>query len=267
MRYLSTLRCYALMAVFMLASPAVMAYQDHMSTVNASCGVTAITDCAGCHSGGKCSVNSAECTTEQTAFLSGDYCSFCPDSTVCPVPVSENDEDMMLSEARQAVNTFGSVLMAKFQEAMMNGGPINAINVCTEIAPEIASDISRETGWMVRRVTTRTRSPLATPDGWELSELGDFERELSRGTPAAELEVSGIKREGKGKGSREYFRYMKGIVLPPPEVAPCMSCHGDWDTLDPAIQDVLNTNYPHDRATGYSPGQVRGAFSVKRLLK
>lgn len=261
MRYLSTI-CAALMALLMLASPAVMAYQDHMDTVNASCGTTVVTDCASCHSGGKCSVNPAECTIEQTAFLSADYCSFCPDSAVCPVPVAQNDEDMMLSEARAAVSAFSSELTAKFKEAMMNGGPVNAISVCLEIAPEIASNISRDTGWMVRRVTTRTRSPLATPDRWELEELEDFERELSRGTPAAELEAARIKREGK----REYFRYMKGIVLPTPDVAPCMACHADWDTLDPAIQDILNSKYPHDRATGYSPGEVRGAFSVKRLL-
>ena len=145
----------------------------------------------------------------------------------------------------------------------MNGGPVNAINVCSEIAPEIASNISRSTGWMVRRVTTRTRNPLATPDDWELEELRLFEKDLAKGVAAAELETSRIKRE---RGDREYFRYMKAIVLPPPDVAPCMACHGDWDTLDPTIQVILNEQYPHDRATGYRPGELRGAFSVKRLV-
>ena len=55
------------------------------------------------------------------------------------------------------------------------------------------------------------------------------------------------------------------IAMPPPDVAPCVACHGDRDTLDPAIQAILNEQYPHDRATGYSPGDLRGAFSVKRL--
>lgn len=261
MRYLSAVR-YVLMCMFILASTGAMAFQDHMSTVNTSCGETVITDCASCHDGGKCSVNSSECTPEQTAFLSGDYCSFCLDSAVCPVPVAQNDEDMMLSEARTAVGKFGGVLMAKFKEAMANDGPVNAISVCTEIAPEIASQISRETGWMVKRVTTRTRNPGAMPDKWELDELERFEKNVSRGTPMVELETSRIKRES----DRDYFRYMKAIGMPSLDDAPCLNCHGNWNDIDPAIQDILNTKYPHDRATGYSAGEVRGAFSVKRLL-
>ena len=260
MRYLSVV-FFALIAMLMLTSPGAMAYQDYLSTVNASCGTTAITDCSSCHTGGKCSVNPAECTAEQSVYLSGDYCYFCVDSAACPVPIAQNDEDMMLAEARQAISAFGSELMAKFKEAMKKGGPVKAINVCSEIAPEIASSISRDTGWMVRRVTTRTRNPLATPDDWELEELRQFEKNLAKGTPAPELEASRIRRES---GDREYFRYMKAIVLPPPDMAPCMACHGE--TLDPAIQAILNEQYPHDRATGYSPGDLRGAFSVKRLL-
>ena len=254
---------YSIIAMLVLASPNAVAYQDYLGTVNAACNSTAIADCSTCHSGGKCSVNSAECTTEQSVYLSSDYCYFCVDSATCPAPVAQNDEDIMLAEARQAISAFSTELMARFKEAMMNGGPVNAINVCSEIAPEIASSISRDTGWMVRRVTTRTRSPLATPDNWELEELRLFEKGLAKGTPAAGLETSRVKRES---GNREYFRYMKAIVLPPPDIAPCMACHGDWETLDPAIQEILNTQYPHDRATGYSPGELRGAFSVKRLL-
>jgi len=36
--------------------------------------------------------------------------------------------------------------------------------------------------------------------------------------------------------------------------------------MSPFILEQLGTEYPHDRATGYSPGQIRGAVTVKRRL-
>ena len=243
-------------AMLLLANPNAMAFQEYMNTVNTACGETVITDCSTCHYG-------ITPSPEQEIYLSGDYCYFCPTSTVCPVPVTPIDEDTMLAEARQAINDFGTELMSEFMAAMQAGGPINAINVCSVIAPEIASSISRENGWMVRRVTRRARNPLSIPDSWEAKQLDKFAKKLAKGTPAAELEVSEITEES---GDRYYYRYMKGIVIPPPDVAPCTLCHGDVATIDPAILEILNDQYPYDRATGYSPGDLRGAFSVKRPL-
>lgn len=237
------------------------AFNTYMDTVNTACGATAVEGCASCHDGGKCSSDSGQCSENQMAYLSGDYCaSFCPDSDVCPNGVtSEPDDNTLLAEARGAVAAFGAELKAKFMEAMQNGGPVNAISVCTEVAPAIASKISRETGWMVRRVTLRERNPLAIPDGWELDALNDFERAFAKGAPVSTLE----SYQKRNEEDRQYFRYISAIEA----AGVCMACHGNWETLDPAIQTILQENYPHDRATGYSAGDIRGAFSVKRRIK
>jgi hypothetical protein len=258
-------RFFALIAasLFLLGWQSATAYQGFVSTVNNACGETVITDCSTCHGGGTCSSDPAACTAEQIAYLSGEYCYFCPTSTTCGGFVEQDNEEIMAAEAREAVAAFQSRLMAAFREALTNGGPVNAIGVCAEIAPAIASDISRETGWMVRRVTTRTRNPLGTPEDWELEQLRKFERDLNKNKPATELEAYRIKRES---GDREYFRYISGILIPPPDVAPCVACHGDPNSIDPAIKEILAEEYPHDRATGYAPGDLRGAFTVKRLL-
>jgi hypothetical protein len=258
-------RFYALItaALFLVGWQNATAYQDFLNTVNNACGETLITDCSTCHGGGSCSSDPADCTAEQIAYLSEEYCYFCPTSTTCGGFVAQDNEEVMAAEAREAVATFQSALMAAFREALMNGGPVNAIGVCTDIAPSIASEISRETGWMVRRVTTRTRNPLGTPEDWELEQLRKFERDLNKNKPATGLEAYRIKRES---GDREYFRYISGIIIPPPDLAPCLACHGDPNSIDPAIKEILANKYPHDRATGYAPGDLRGAFTVKRLL-
>jgi len=58
------------------------------------------------------------------------------------------------------------------------------------------------------------------------------------------------------------FRYMK--ALPVGEV--CLNCHGAADSFDAGLKAKLAESYPHDQATGYSKGQVRGALTVKRPL-
>lgn len=50
-------------------------------------------------------------------------------------------------------------------------------------------------------------------------------------------------------------------------VAPlCLNCHGSAANIPPGIKARLAQEYPHDRATGYALGQVRGAISVKQPL-
>jgi hypothetical protein len=49
-----------------------------------------------------------------------------------------------------------------------------------------------------------------------------------------------------------------------PEVT-CLVCHGEAEAQPAALREALASAYPHDRATGYAVGDLRGAFSLKRL--
>ena len=57
------------------------------------------------------------------------------------------------------------------------------------------------------------------------------------------------------------YRYMQAQIAEPL----CLVCHGE--NLAPQVEKVLDEYYPQDMATGYQPGQVRGAVSVSRLLR
>ncbi len=56
------------------------------------------------------------------------------------------------------------------------------------------------------------------------------------------------------------FRFMQAI----PTGALCLNCHGQ--ALAPAVQDKIDALYPDDTATGYSEGDLRGAFVVIEQL-
>jgi hypothetical protein len=45
----------------------------------------------------------------------------------------------------------------------------------------------------------------------------------------------------------------------------CLSCHGKKEDLDPEVLDQLNELYADDRATGFSEGDLRGAFVVRSI--
>ncbi|HSD60455.1 MAG TPA: DUF3365 domain-containing protein [Burkholderiales bacterium] len=160
-------------------------------------------------------------------------------------------------EARKTSAEFGQKLGAELKKSLEAGGPEAAIGVCKDIAPAISSDLSRKKGWRVTRVSLKTRDPLlGLPDAWEQKVLADFDQRAAAGEKPETLEFAEVVSEPQGKS----LRYMKAI----PTQELCLTCHGPTDTIPTGMKQKLAEQYPHDRATGYRVGQVRGAFSIKQ---
>ena len=156
-------------------------------------------------------------------------------------------------EAQALSREFVSRLKPQLQQAMAAGGPAHAIAVCAEKAPQLADALSSESGWQVRRVSLRSRNPSrAIPDEWERSVLAEFDRRAAAGENPAELAF------GEQVGS--HYRYLQAQGVG----GVCLTCHGS-DLTDPVLK-ALDDYYPDDTATGYLPGQVRGAISLTRTL-
>lgn len=165
----------------------------------------------------------------------------------------------LLADSRKAAASLVQQLGAQLRAALDAGGPEGAIPVCRTIAPALAGQLSRDTGWRVARVSLRTRNPLlGTPDPWEQAALADFDRRAAAGEKPETLELGEIVDEPAGR----YYRYVKAIPAGPL----CMACHGPAEQMSPAIVEQVRKEYPHDRATGYLPGQIRGAVTIKRRL-
>lgn len=174
-------------------------------------------------------------------------------------PAAAADAASMTAEARDAAVTLQKTLAGKLLAEISAGGPASAIGVCKTLAPAAAGEISRETGWRVTRVTLRVRNPvLGTPDPWEQRVLADFDARAARGDKPDTLELGEIVAEPQGG----YFRYARALPVMPL----CTGCHGAPDAISGAVKERLAREYPHDRATGYAVGQIRGAISIKRPL-
>jgi len=165
--------------------------------------------------------------------------------------------DPALERARAAAQTLGGTLLKALTAELQAGGPPQGVRVCSEIAPRIAAEHSKD-GLAIRRVTSRPRNPASAPDEWEKAGL----EKLAAAHAAGKLppELSEVTAPTQGPRT---LRYLKPIVI----AQACLACHGAPAALDPAVRSALAERYPHDQATGYEAGDLRGAISVKVALE
>ena len=163
------------------------------------------------------------------------------------------DQTKLKEEAIGIVKKFGGSLKPELKKAIQAGGPAHAIAVCSDKAPEIAKNLSNETGWKVKRVSLKPRNATsAIPDAWEQKVLQAFDERQAGGESAAKMAYAEVV-DGQ-------FRFMKAQGVE----AVCMNCHAA--EVKPEVAAALAEKYPADKARGYTLGQIRGAFSLSRDL-
>ena len=166
------------------------------------------------------------------------------------------DVEQWTVESRDAVKALGGELKSTLQSSIKSAGPVEAIAVCNIQAPRLAAKISAESGMQVGRTSLKTRSDANAPDAWELAVLEQFEQRKAGGEAPNSLEYSEVTRQD----GKQVFRYMKAI----PTGELCLLCHGEQ--IPPDVSAKLNKLYPHDSATGFRAGDIRGAFTVTRAI-
>jgi hypothetical protein len=173
-------------------------------------------------------------------------------------PVLAADEAKLLEEGRGIAVKMPPKLLDVLNDEIAKGGHAEAMSVCREKAPQMAKNLSEQTGWAIRRVSLKNRNPKAVPDAWERAVLEEFERRTAAGEKPISLEKGElVSMEGK-----QVYRYMK--ALPTQDL--CLDCHGMTDRIKPAVQAKLKELYPDDKAVGYGPAEIRGAITLKKPL-
>ena len=158
------------------------------------------------------------------------------------------DDDARLEQSRGAATQLQQALGAELQAALTAGGPLAAIDVCSERAPAIAARLSAEAHAQVGRTSLQVRNPGNAPDAAARDVLLRFEQDLAAG---AEAPLEQFERHPDGSA-----RYLRTITTQPM----CVVCHGQH--LSPEVAAAIARQYPQDRATGYAVGDLRGAFIV-----
>ncbi len=160
-----------------------------------------------------------------------------------------------IQDYKATMQSFGKTLKGELKAAMKEGGPMAAVQVCNERAPEIAADMSEESGYTLRRTSLKPRA--TEPTEWERAVLEDFQARKAEGTPVGEIawhEVTKVEGE-------KQLRFMKAIATE----GVCLTCHGQ--DIDPKLKAEIDRLYPNDQATGFAEGDIRGAFSITAALE
>lgn len=176
----------------------------------------------------------------------------CTDSRT-PAATSLVPDSASQAKARQAADALGADLVTMLSGELNRGGPLAAIAVCADSAQVRTQRHSAE-GVLVRRVGTRVRNPLNAPDSVERAVLGAFAAAI-----AADRAMPDTAFVDTDSAGRTVVRYLRAIRLQ----EFCVACHGPAESIEPAVRQAIAARYPDDQATGYAPGELRGAISVR----
>lgn len=155
-----------------------------------------------------------------------------------PDALAPAGQNALFVKAEEARDKLMERLLAELSAALAEGGHPAAIDVCSNRAPAIAAEVSRELGVEVGRSSLRLRNPANIAPDWAMEHI-------SNGTAAA---VQKIPLGGAGLGVLFPIRLSKG----------CLGCHGGPDDIAPGTASALARLYPGDRATGFQEGDLRG---------
>lgn len=177
-----------------------------------------------------------------------------------PGTQAQKPDPKQVEEMRGTAKALMMQLGGKLKGEIAANGLEAAVGVCKIAAPQIAADLSVQTGSKVGRVGTRVRNAEAgTPDTWNAKALAAFAERMKQGEKPDAMEMSEVVADPSGK---TYLRYAKAIAIQPM----CLACHGSDSDIPDGVKARLQSEYPADKATGYSVGELRGAVVVMRPL-
>lgn len=157
-------------------------------------------------------------------------------------------EEAALAAAKSAAAKLGTQVRTKLVDAMNNGGPANAVQVCSAEAQGIAEQVGKETGASVGRSSLKLRNVKDAPPGWVQTWLvAQGDKKANQTQP-----VEGVFDSPAGRVAR----VLKPIAID----GVCLPCHGDPEQIAAPVKAVLAEKYPDDKATGYQAGDLRGAL-------
>lgn len=158
-------------------------------------------------------------------------------------------------DAKQRISHFSGELKTALREAIQQGGLINGVQVCQEQAPIIAQKWSTD-GWSIGRTSLKVRNSENAASEWQQAELERYAEQLKNGAEPSSLSYAKIINADNGGQSR----YMQPIIMD----SLCLACHGS--NIDSQLQQAITQHYPTDLATGFSLGELRGAFVLEKQL-
>lgn len=176
---------------------------------------------------------------------------------VVPITVLASSADVQLLKlARSQIKVIAGELRQRVADDLRDRGAVAAMMSCRLNVDGITDRLSDVSGWEIRRVAFKVRNSGNRPDAWEAGVLELFAKRKAEGVDMTRFEFAKVvNMDGK-----RVFRYMKPIIMQ----GTCLSCHGE--NMLPGVAEKIREAYPEDEAYGYRSGDLRGAFSMLRVL-
>lgn len=165
--------------------------------------------------------------------------------------VSETGEAVdYKSLGKQIALSTKSVLGKNLMSAIKKGGSHSAVEFCNTRAIPLTDSMAIELNAKVKRVSDKPRNPNNKANVQELNYITDAKNQLGSG---GEIKPHLFESDGKMIG---YYPITTNEM--------CMQCHGKPDQdIDKLTQSKLAKKYPEDKATGYSPNELRGIWVIE----
>lgn len=173
-------------------------------------------------------------------------------------PKAEQPAAADLQLARQAAAVFDQLLRREITARLERGeDPVAVYMAYADHAPDWAREISNRMEVDFSRTAIGPRNPANAPDDWERRQLETFNFLMESGLDPDMFEMSEIVEEN----GQTVFRWIQPVRM----LDTCLTCHGE--NIPEKIKLLLAQEYPLDEASGYSEGQIGGAYSVRKVLR
>lgn len=159
--------------------------------------------------------------------------------------------------ARQAAFSFDRRMRQEIVDRIeRDEDPVAVYLAYADHVPEWGKEVSDAAKLDFSRTALGVRNPANEPDAWEQRQMELFNFMADAGQDPETFEVGEVLQEGNEK----VFRWLRPLVMS----EACLTCHGE--AINSKIKLLLGQEYPLDAATGYSEGQLGGAYSVRKVL-
>ena len=176
--------------------------------------------------------------------------------TAC-APKRETPDAADIRAARQAALSFDQRMTSEITARLdRNEDPVAVYLAYADNVPGWGKDLSDAAQIDFSRAALGVRNPADAPDAWERQQMERMSFMLDAGVDPGTMEIAEIITEDGTK----VFRWMRPILM----TDSCLACHGE--AIDPRVKLLLGQEYSQDEATGYSAGQLGGAYSVRKVL-
>jgi hypothetical protein len=163
-------------------------------------------------------------------------------SIVCVASIFAADVD--IQKQKNAAMDLKKTLMGELK-TKISEGPSAAVEFCSKNALDITKAVAKKHGLNIKRVSEKNRNPQNGADESDKKALKEFAEAIKQNKKPQEFIVVDNK-------------YYEPLVTNDM----CAVCHGKEGDIAKETKTKIMQNYPNDKATGYSSGELRGAIVV-----